>query len=104
MKNYTTYKANQLLDDDDFLKAEQYPTNESTMFWNKLQEDNPSLAKEIGIARSVLHVLKKESFFLPEVEVKQLWKQIENINTRNDESNMYQVMVCFGAIAACLSQ
>ena len=33
-KDYSTYKINQLLDDDYFVMSERYPTPENIKFWN----------------------------------------------------------------------
>ena len=54
-KDYTKYTADQLLNDDFFLKSESSPTAESLLFWQKQMAENKSLAAEIEVARLFLN-------------------------------------------------
>lgn len=57
--DYTTYTADELLNDDFFLESEQHPTPESQRFWAGLEKNNKSFANELKIARTFLKSLKK---------------------------------------------
>ena len=46
-KDYSTYKINQLLDDDYFVLSERYPTPENIKFWNNQIKRFPQLSREI---------------------------------------------------------
>lgn len=46
-KDYTKYKADELLNDDYFLLSELYPTEKDRKFWNQLQQADSVLAGEI---------------------------------------------------------
>lgn len=56
--DYTTYTADELLNDDFFLESEQHPTPESQRFWAGLEKNNKSFANELKIARTFLKSLK----------------------------------------------
>lgn len=57
-KNYITYTADQLLNDDFFIQSELHPTEESRAFWSDLQTKNAALSGEIENARLFLHTIK----------------------------------------------
>ena len=57
-KDYTKYKADELLNDDYFLLSELYPTEKDRKFWNQLQQADSVLAGEIESARLFLKDIK----------------------------------------------
>ena len=54
-KDYTTYSADQLLNDDFFIQSELHPTEKSRAFWSDLQIKSAALSQEIENARLFLH-------------------------------------------------
>ena len=58
-KDYTKYKADELLNDDYFLLSELYPTEKDRKFWNQLQQADSVLAGEIESARLFLKDIKE---------------------------------------------
>ena len=58
-KDYSTYKINQLLDDDYFVVSERYPTPENIKFWNNQIKRFPQLSREIELARKTIALLEK---------------------------------------------
>ena len=46
-KDYTTYSADQLLNDDFFIQSELHPTEKSRAFWSDLQIKSAALSQEI---------------------------------------------------------
>ena len=59
-KDYTTYSADQLLNDDFFIQSELHPTEKSRAFWSDLQIKSAALSQEIENARLFLHTIKTE--------------------------------------------
>ena len=57
-KDYTTYSADQLLNDDFFIQSELHPTEKSRAFWSDLQIKSAALSQEIENARLFLHTIK----------------------------------------------
>lgn len=57
-KDYTTYSADQLLNDDFFIQSELHPTEKSPAFWSDLQIKSAALSQEIENARLFLHTIK----------------------------------------------
>ena len=57
-KDYTTYSADQLLNDDFFIQSELHPTEKSRAFWSDLQIKSAALSQEIENARIFLHTIK----------------------------------------------
>ena len=57
-KDYTTYSADQLLNDDFFIQSELHPTEKSRAFWSDLQIKSATLSQEIENARLFLHTIK----------------------------------------------
>ena len=57
-KDYTTYSADQLLNDDFFIQSELHPTEKSRAFWSDLQIKSAALSQEIENARLLLHTIK----------------------------------------------
>ncbi len=78
-KDYTKYKAHQLLNDDYFLESILHPTTQDHQFWQQLQDENESFKQEMQIAHSFLKNIKTstEAHFLPGGEQKELWKRIQ---------------------------
>lgn len=85
-KDYTKYKAHQLLNDDYFLKSVLHPTAQDHQFWQQLQDENESFRQEMQIAHSFLKNIKTSTKvpFLPEGEQKELWKRIQTANNQYD--------------------
>lgn len=85
-KNYTKYTATQLLNDNFFLESEQHPTSDSQLFWNQLEKENESLAKELKIARTFLNTLKKHTpkTSLPLEGEQEIWERIKLENYKHD--------------------
>ena len=65
-KDYTKYKAHQLLNDDYFLKSVLHPTAQDHQFWQQLQDENESFRQEMQIAHSFLKHLQKLLFYRKE--------------------------------------
>lgn len=104
-KDYTTYKAHQLLNDDYFLQSELHPTEKDQQFWQELQKENPSLAEEIDGARFFLKNIKKstEDTLLTAGEQKELWKRIQTTNNLHDiKTKRISFIKITSAIAASL--
>ena len=79
-KDYTGYSAEQLLEDDFFLKSYFYPTDDSQAFWEEQAFGNEVLAKEIVYAQTVLRSIpyRKRTFSSEDKEL--LWKRISKTN------------------------
>ena len=79
-KDYTGYSAEQLLEDDFFLKSYFYPTDDSQAFWEEQAFRNGVLAKEIVYAQTVLRSIpyRKRTFSSEDKEL--LWKRISKTN------------------------
>ncbi len=86
-KDYTKYKADELLNDDYFLLSELYPTEKDRKFWNQLQQADSVLAGEIESARLFLKDIKRISNnpILLVDEEKELWKHIQITNALYDK-------------------
>lgn len=80
-KDYSTYKINQLLDDDYFVMSERYPTPENIKFWNNQIKRFPQLSREIELARKTIAAFREESVKkLSEEEIDTLWDRIKQEN------------------------
>ncbi|MFR2071237.1 MAG: FecR family protein [Bacteroides nordii] len=102
-KNYNTYKADQLLDDDYFLMSEQHPTPETRKFWKAQQKRFPELAHEIELARKVMSAFKKETTeVLSEEDVDILWNRIQKVNRQQDKRKTFS-MISRWSVAACFA-
>lgn len=105
IKDYTTYKAHQLLNDDYFLQSELHPTEKDLQFWQNLQKEYPSLVEEIEAARFFLKNIKKstENTLLTASEQKELWKRIQTTNNLHDiKTKRISFIKITSAIAASL--
>lgn len=104
-KDYTKYKAHQLLSDDYFLESELHPTDKDLHFWQELQNENESLSEEIEAARQFLRNTKNstESPLLSGGDQKALWKRVQMANKQYD-SKIKQIsfIKTISAIAASL--
>ena len=81
-KDYTNYSAEELLEDDFFLKSLSNPTPESQFFWEELKNGDEVLAKEIMIASGILRSIpyRKRTFSSDDKDL--LWKQICQTNNK----------------------
>ncbi len=81
-KDYTNYSAEELLEDDFFLKSFSNPTPESQFFWEELKIEDEVLAKEIMIASGILRSIpyRKRTFSSDDKDL--LWKQICQTNNK----------------------
>ena len=94
-KNYTKYTADQLLNDDFFLKSESSPTAESLLFWQKQMAENKSLAAEIEVARLFLNAIRTNvnKTALPNSESEALWQCIEQKNNSTDRKSRQRYLL-----------
>ena len=106
-RNYTTYTAEELLNDDFFIQSELHPTEETRSFWSALETENPQLGKEIHIARRFIQEFRHRtpSAFLSSEEVAALWRQIESQNKKyksNPKRRYWLVAAVAAAASLCL--
>lgn len=104
-KDYTKYKAHQLLSDDYFLESELHPTDKDHRFWQKLQNESDSLSEEIEAARLFLKNIKSttENPLLSQREQKHLWKRVQIANHQYDSKKKHiRFIKITTAIAASL--
>ena len=103
-RNYTTYTAEELLNDDFFIQSELHPTEDTRSFWSALVTKNPKLGKEIRIARHFIQEFRQRtpSASLSSEEVTGLWRQIEAQN-RKYKSNPKRRYWLVAAVAAAAS-
>lgn len=101
-KDYTQYKAHQLLNDDYFLESELHPTAKNHQFWQQLQDENESFKKEMQIAHSFLKNIKvsTETSFLPGETQKDLWIRIQTANNLYDSKKRHNSFLRITAVAA----
>ena len=101
--DYNNYKADSLLNDAYFLESEQHPTPESIMFWDKLAQENKQLAKEIAIARNLLHILRHvPKPYLPQQKVDSIWKCISDQNRLEIQNKRKRRILYRTLAAACI--
>ncbi len=81
-KDYTGYSAEQLLEDDFFMKSFFHPTDESQDFWQEQAHKDEVLAKEIVYVRVILCSVpyRKSTFSSEDKEF--LWKRISKTNNK----------------------
>ena len=81
-KDYTGYSAEQLLEDDFFMKSFFHPTDESQVFWQEQAHKDEVLAKEIVYVRVILCSVpyRKSTFSSEDKEF--LWKRISKTNNK----------------------
>lgn len=106
-RNYTTYTAEELLNDDFFIQSELHPTEETRSFWSALVTENPKLGKEIRIARHFIQEFRQRtpSASLSSEEVTGLWRQIEAQNRKyksNPKHRYWLVAAVAAAASLCL--
>ena len=105
-RNYTTYTAEELLNDDFFIQSELHPTEETGSFWSALETENPELGKEIQIARRFIREFRQRtpSAVLSSHEVADLWQQIETQNRKNkiNSKRRYWIAATIAAAAAAV--
>ena len=107
-RNYTTYTAEELLNDDFFIQSELHPTEETRSFWSALETENPELGKEIQIARRFIREFRQRtpSAVLSSHEVADLWQQIETQNRKNKANSKRRfwiaATIAAAAAAVCL--
>lgn len=89
VKNYETYTAEQLLEDDYFLTSIQEPTSKAAVILNKLAEKDPIFAAEMSLARQMFLDLQMgmSAGILSEKEQSKLWERIELANQENEKNN-----------------
>ena len=78
-KDYITYSADQLLNDDFFIQSELHPTEKSRAFWSDLQIKSAALSQEIENARLFLRTIKidRNCSSLAAKDEHALWQRIE---------------------------
>ena len=102
-KDYSTYKINQLLDDDYFVMSERYPTPENIKFWNNQIKRFPQLSREIELARKTIAAFREESVKkLSEEEIDTLWDRIKQENQHYNKKKIFSIIQRW-SIAACFA-
>lgn len=104
-KDYTGYKADQLLNDDQFIQWLLCPNTENELFWNTLKKKDQELAKEIATACSFINHLQQD-IKQPELSNTDeilLWNKIHAINQKSKkQEKMFQLFKAVAGIAAMI--
>ncbi|MDR2680508.1 MAG: FecR domain-containing protein [Tannerella sp.] len=104
--NYTKYTAEELLQDDCFLRSELHPTTESEAFWNRLRDGSPALAAEMDVARAMLHGVRQgcsAEKSISQEHIEALREKIDRKNRRYDRRYVRYFGISTGVAAAvCL--
>lgn len=97
MKDYSHYKAYDLLQDDDFLEYCLRPDEESVRMWERLMRADRALAEEVEKAQKFIrNIHHQEQRMRPEEKV-QVWEAIRR-NCRESSRLLYRI----STVAACL--
>ena len=78
-RRYIEYTSQLLLEDERFLAAEKDVVGEEKLFWDELATENKNFARELKIARIILHGIQKKSEAnqLSSKDELSLWNRIE---------------------------
>lgn len=100
-KNYAGYTAEQLLNDDFFVRSVLHPTERAHAFWSGLERDDSSLAREMRMARAVMEHFREGSRrpLLPASEVSGLWMNIQRENRKKRQSRLLRHWITAAAAA-----
>ena len=105
-KDYTTYSADQLLNDDFFIQSELHPTEKSRAFWSDLQIKSAALSQEIENARLFLHTIKidRNCSSLAAKDEHALWQRIElkNKETERKAKRKQFIRLAISTVASLL--
>ena len=105
-KDYTTYSADQLLNDDFFIQSELHPTEKSRAFWSDLQIKSATLSQEIENARLFLHTIKidRNCSSLAAKDEHALWQRIElkNKETERKAKRKQFIRLAISTVASLL--
>lgn len=105
-KDYTTYSADQLLNDDFFIQSELHPTEKSRAFWSDLQIKSAALSQEIENARIFLHTIKidRNCSSLAAKDEHALWQRIElkNKETERKAKRKQFIRLAISTVASLL--
>lgn len=101
-RDYSQYLAGQLLQDDFFLESHLYPTDNNTVFWEKLMSEDKLLAKEIESARTILFSRTFRHQKLSPTSKVSLWNQIVATNYSNKKKKQNRRFL-YGSVAAVAS-
>ena len=97
MKDYSHYKAYDLLQDDEFLEYCLRPDEESVRMWDRLVRADRAWAEEVEKAQQIIrNIHKQEQRMRPEEKV-QVWEAIRR-NCRESFRLLYRI----STVAACL--
>lgn len=97
--NYSSYKEEDFLDDEYFVKSMFDPTSESDAFWKQLIDDETIDVNEFISAFTTFKQLNDSSAYIPAERIDAIWKRIEHTNKK--ESNAKRTKLMRYAIAAC---
>ena len=94
-KDYITYSADQLLNDDFFIQSELHPTEKSRAFWSNLQIKSAALSQEIENARLFLRTIKidRNCSSLAAKDEHALWQRIELKNKETERKAKRQQFI-----------
>lgn len=75
--DYTTYKAEDFLEDRFFIQSVYFPTEETDRFWESLLQDNPAIEPEYKLAKLYLQSVKIKRETMDQEEMDNLLDWIE---------------------------
>lgn len=102
-KSYINYSAEELLQDDFFVKSQLHPTEETELFWRSLLLENPSLAHEVSCAKVLLASVPYRENKLSATAKEELWSRIKATNIKNKrKSSQWYLYASLAASVALL--
>lgn len=96
LKDYSQYRIEDLLLEDDFLEYVLNPTPENEVFWGQLAGNNPELSGRIENARWFILKLHAEKMKMEAEEMDETWKNIQQ-GCKGKSRRLYWL----GIAAAC---
>jgi ferric-dicitrate binding protein FerR (iron transport regulator) len=104
-EKYKQYNAAGFLLDDDFIRSELHPTEETDIYWKEVAAQHPELQPEMQTAREVLAWMNRnrQPEILTEADEETLWRRIEQANGKQQTTKKLSVVLSIVGIAAAIA-
>ncbi|MDR1114557.1 MAG: hypothetical protein LBL33_00090 [Tannerella sp.] len=93
MKNYTTYKCNDYLADDFFVKGMLFPSEKTKLFWQEMIDQKRIDVDEFIAANMIMKTFEKNKIEMSPVRMEILWERIA-ANRNSQQRKREKILLC----------
>lgn len=102
-KDYTSYSFEDFLQDDFFISSMNNPTENTNIFWESFEKENPQNLLDFRYAKLYIESYPSSGDSLSEEEIAEMWNSINARNTSNSRRQFKRLYLTIAGVAASVA-